>query len=70
MCDMTSVCVASSNERPFTSKISSPTSRSALSAGDPVTNQSLLSDINTTTKIQCIDIQLTIHWCMQSSKFV
>ena len=32
---MTSVCVASSKERPLTSKISSPTSKSALSAGDP-----------------------------------
>lgn len=35
MWEMTSVCVASSRLRPLTSRISSPTSRSALSAGEP-----------------------------------
>lgn len=33
---MTSVCVASSNVLPFTSNISSPTSRLSLSAGEPI----------------------------------
>ncbi|KAH9375399.1 hypothetical protein HPB48_010745 [Haemaphysalis longicornis] len=37
MCEMTSLWLQSSRERPFTSRISSPTSKSARSAGEPAT---------------------------------
>lgn len=39
MCEITSLWVQLSRERPLTSRISSPTSKSARSAGDPVTTQ-------------------------------
>lgn len=38
MWDMTSVCVAPSRDLPLTSRISSPISKSALSAGEPAHN--------------------------------